>query len=167
MNGVNPADAALATLRAQVADIVLGTVSCPLERLRVRSQRSGGARAFAFSPGGESERDVGVQALVQTPKFTPLCHTPLICHALREDGCHVPAPGFRLVCLARAEPRQTQAPPAMGNHRRVGNCSGRYRHVCPRRPKRQMDALQQPAGSLIMLVLLTVVLGPGFPGAWL
>ena len=149
MNGMNTADAALQTLRGDVIDIVLGTVflsigatACAIAAIRWRR----GVRILVWL--GIFSGMYGLQKLGQTPiDFDGSAALPQVCRALREYGGHVPALGFCLVRLARAEPGQTQVPRPTGNLRRVGNCSGGYRHVRPRWPSRQMDVLQQSARS--------------------
>src|SRR5450755_4713457 len=119
MDAVSAADAALATNRGQVIDIVLGTVfvSSGLTACAIAAIRSGrGVRILVWV--GSLERHV------RPPNAGPgatgsssSAARPPVSYALREYGGHVPAFGFCPVCLAGADSWQAQRFASAGNPR--------------------------------------------------
>ena len=123
MDAVSAADAALATNRGQVIDIVLGTVfvSSGLTACASAALRSGRGRSHPRLVGSLERHVPPPNAGAGATSSSSSAARPPVSYALREYRGHVPAFGFCPVCLAGADSWQAQRFASAGNPRRVGN----------------------------------------------
>lgn len=121
MDAVSAADAALATNRGQVIDIVLGTVFQRTNRVRERSHPLGSGRSHPRLVGSLERHVPPPNAGAGATSSSSSAARPPVSYALREYRGHVPAFGFCPVCLAGADSWQAQRFASAGNPRRVGN----------------------------------------------
>lgn len=152
LDAVSAADAAPATNRGQVIDIVLGTVfvSSGLTACANRSRPLGSGRSHPRLVGSREHHVPPPNAGPGATGTSGSAARPPVSYALREYGGHVPAFGFCPVCLAGADSWQAQRFASAGNPRRVGNRFGWYWHLRPRGcrtspplPKARFPASQQ------------------------
>ena len=134
MDAVSAADAALATNRGQVIDIVLGTVfvSSGLTACAIAAVRSGRGVSHPRLVGSLERHVPPPNAGAGATSSSSSAARPPVSYALREYGGPVPAFGVCPACLAGADSWQAQRFASAGNPRRVGNRFGWYWHLRPR-----------------------------------